>query len=65
MHAYVMITALAVLAMFVIAHAESARDRTIGAFDCTVNCSGHVAQTDNGLGLGLPVDPYDNDDDDN
>jgi hypothetical protein len=60
----IMIAAFAALAM-IVAHMASTEDRVIGDPDCTVDCSGHAANTDNGIGSSLPVDPNNDDDGDN
>ena len=65
MRAYIMIAAFAALAMIAVAHTESTEDQVIGAPDCTVGCSGQAADTDNGIGSTLPVDPNDYDDGNN
>jgi hypothetical protein len=65
MRAHIMIAVLAGLAMFAVAHTASTQNRVIGAPDCTADCSTHEAQTDNGIGTRLPIDPNDYDDDDN
>ena len=62
MRAHIMIAVLAALAMFAVAHTASTEDRLIGAPDCTVDCSGQAANTDNGIGTSLPVDPNNYDD---
>jgi hypothetical protein len=43
MRVYIMIVALPALAMFVLAYAARAPDRTYTGFNCTVDCSGHEA----------------------
>jgi hypothetical protein len=65
MRAYIMIAAFAALAMIAVAHTASTEDRVVGAPDCTVDCSGQAADTDNGIGTSLPVDPNNYDDGDN
>ena len=62
MRAYIMIAAFAALAMIAVAQTASTEDRVIGAPDCTVDCSGQAANTDNGIGSSLPVDPNNYDD---
>jgi hypothetical protein len=62
MRAYIMIAAFAALAMIAIAQTVSTEDRVIGDPDCTVDCSGHAADTDNGIGTSLAVDPNNYDD---
>jgi hypothetical protein len=63
MRAHIMIAVLTALAMFAVAHRTSIQNRVIGAPDCTVDCSEHQAQADNGIGTRLPIDPNDYDDD--
>jgi hypothetical protein len=63
--AYIMIATFAVLTMIAVAQTASTEDRVIGAPDCTVDCSGQAANTDNGIGSSLPVDPNNYDDGDN
>jgi hypothetical protein len=63
MRAHIVIAVLAALAMFAVAHTASTQNRVIGASDCTVDCSEHEAQADNGIGTRLPIDPNDYDDD--
>ena len=65
MRAHIMIAVLTALAMFAVAHTASTQNRVIGAANCTVDCSEHEAQADNGIGTRLPIDPNDYDDDDN
>jgi hypothetical protein len=65
MRAYIMIAVFAALAMFAVAHTASTEDRVIGAPDCRVDCPGQAADTDNGIGTSLPVDPNNYDDGDN
>ena len=65
MRAHIVIVVLAALAMFAVAHTASTQNRAIGTPDCTVDCSEHEAQADNGIGTRLPIDPTDYDDDDN
>ena len=65
MRAHIVIAVLAALAMFAVAHTASTQIQVIGAPDCTVDCSKHEAQADNGIGTRLPIDPNDYDDDDN
>ena len=65
MRAHIVIAVLAALAMFAVAHTASPQNRVIGAPGCTVDCSEHQAQADNGIGTRLPIDPNDYDDDDN
>jgi hypothetical protein len=62
MRAYIMIATFAALAMIAVAHTASTEDRVIGAPDCTVDCSRQAADTDNGIGTSLPVDPNNYDD---
>jgi hypothetical protein len=62
MRAQILFAVLAALAMFAVAHTASTEDRVIGAPDCTVDCSGHEAEADNGIGSRLPVDPNNYDD---
>jgi hypothetical protein len=62
MRAYFMIAAFAALAMIPIAQSASTEDRVIGAPDCTVDCSGWAADSDNGIGTSLPIDPNNYDD---
>jgi hypothetical protein len=62
MRAYIMIAAFAALAMIAVAHATNTEDRVIGAPDCTVDCSAQAADTDNGIGTSLPLDPNNLDD---
>jgi hypothetical protein len=62
MRAYIMIAAFAALAMIAVAHATNTEDRVIGAPDCTVDCSAQAADTDNGIGTSLPLDPNNFDD---
>jgi hypothetical protein len=62
MRAYFMIAAFAALAMIAVAHATNTEDRVIGAPDCTVDCSAQAADTDNGIGTSLPLDPNNFDD---
>jgi hypothetical protein len=57
MRTQIMIIAFAALAMIAVAHTASTEDRVIGAPDCTVDCSGQAADTDNGIGTSLSVDP--------
>jgi hypothetical protein len=64
MRAYIMIAALAALAV-IVAHMASTEDRVIGDPDCTVDCSGQAADTDNGIGPNLTVAPNNNDDGNN
>ena len=65
MRAYIMLAAFAALAMIAIAQTTNTEDRVIGAPDCTVDCSGQAADTDNGIGTSLPVTPNNDDDGDN
>ena len=65
MRAHIVIAVLAALATFAVAHTASTQNRVIGAPDCTVDCSEHETQADNGTGTRLPLDPDDYDDDDN
>jgi hypothetical protein len=65
MRAYIMITVFAAIAVIAVAHTVSTEDQVIGAPDCAVGCSGQAADTDNGIGSTLPVNPNDYDDDDN
>jgi hypothetical protein len=62
MRAYIMIAAFAALAMIAVARTASTGDRVIGAPDCRVDCSRQAADTDNGIGTRLPVDPNNYDD---
>jgi hypothetical protein len=62
MRAYIMIAAFAALAMIAVAHTTNTEDRVIGAPDCTVDCSAQAADTDNGIGTSLPLDPNNFDD---
>ena len=65
MRAYIILAAFAALAIIAIAQATT-EDRVIGAPDCTVDCSGQAADTDNGIGTSLPAAPkHDDDGDDN
>lgn len=64
MRAHIMLAVLTALAMFAVAHTAGTQNRVIGAPDCTVDCSEHEAQADNGIGTRLPVDPNDYDDGD-
>jgi hypothetical protein len=64
MRAHIVIAVLTALAMFAVAHTASTKNRVIGAPDCTVDCSEHEAQADNGIGTRLPIDPNDYDDGD-
>jgi hypothetical protein len=64
MRAYIMFATFAALAMIAVARTASTEDRVIGAPDCTVDCSGQGANTDNGIGSSLPVDPNNYDDGD-
>ena len=64
MRAHIMIAVLTALAMFAVAHTASTRNRVIGTPDCTVDCSEHQVQADNGVGTRLPIDPNDYDDGD-
>ena len=57
MRAYIMIAAFAALAMIAVAHTASTEDRVIGAPDCTVDCPGQAADTDNGIGTVCPLTP--------
>jgi hypothetical protein len=65
MRAYLVIAALAALAVLVIAHEATTPDPTFGALACTAGCSGHAADIDNGIGVGPPINPDDVDDGDN
>jgi hypothetical protein len=65
MRAYIVVAAFAAIAMIAIAQMTSTEDRVIGAPDCTVNCSGQAADTENGIGSSLPVAPNNNDDGNN
>jgi hypothetical protein len=65
MRAYIIIAAFAALAMIAIAHTVSTEDRVIGDPDCTVDCSGQAADTENGTGSSLPVAPNKDDDGNN
>jgi hypothetical protein len=60
----IMIAAFAALAM-IVAHMASTEDRVIGDPDCTVDCSGQAANTDNGIGSSLTVAPNNDDNGDN
>jgi hypothetical protein len=60
----IIIAAFAALASLV-AHMASTEDRVIGDPDCTVDCSGQAADTDNGIGPSLTVAPNKDDDGDN
>jgi hypothetical protein len=62
MRAYIMIAAFAALAMIAVARTASTGDRAMGAPDCSVDCSRQAADTDNGIGTNLPVDPNNYDD---
>jgi hypothetical protein len=62
MRAYVMIAAFVALAMIAVAGIASTGDRAAGAPDCRVDCSRQAADTDNGIGTSLPVDPNNYDD---
>jgi hypothetical protein len=55
MRAYIMIAAIAALAIIAVAQTVSTEDRVIGAPDCSVDCW-------NGIGTSLPVDPNNYDD---
>jgi hypothetical protein len=61
MRAYIVIAALAAVAMFAVA--QSREDRVIGAAQCSVDCLEHDADIDNGLGLSSPIDTTKYDDD--
>ena len=65
MRAYIMIAAFAAIAMMAVAHTASTEDRVIGAPDCTVDCSGQAANTDNGIGSSLTVTSHNDADGDN
>jgi hypothetical protein len=65
MRAYIMLAAFAALAMIAIAQTMNTEDRVIGAPDCTVDCSGQAADTENGIGTSLPAPNNDNDGDNN
>jgi hypothetical protein len=65
MRAYIILAAFAALAMIAIAQTMNTEDRVIGAPDCTVNCSGQAADTENGIGTSLPVAPNNDNDGDN
>ena len=66
MRTYILVAAFAALAIIAIAQTMNTEDRVIGAPDCTVDCSGQAADTDNGIGTSLPVAPkHDDDGDDN
>jgi hypothetical protein len=62
MRAYIMIAAFAALVMIAVAHTASTEDRVIGTPDCTVDCLRQAADTDNGIGTSLPIDPNNYDD---
>ena len=62
MRTYILVAAFAALAIIAIAQTMNTEDRVIGAPDCTVDCSGQAANTDNGIGTSLPVDPNNYDD---
>ena len=62
--AHIVIAVLTALAMFAVAHTASTQKRLIDAPNCTVDCSAHEAQADNGIGTRLPIDPNDYDDGD-
>jgi hypothetical protein len=64
MRAYIMLAAFAALAIIAITQTMT-EDRVIGDPDCTVDCSGQAADTDNGIGTSLPVAPNNDDDGDN
>jgi hypothetical protein len=64
MRADIMIAVLAALAIFAVAHMASTEDRVIGDPDCTVDCSGQAADTDNS-GSSLTVAPNNDADGDN
>ena len=64
MRAYIIIAAFAALAIIAI-HTASTEDRVIGDPDCTADCSGQAADTDNGIGSSVTVAPNNNDDGDN
>jgi hypothetical protein len=65
MRAHIMIAVLAALAIFAVAHMASTDDRVIGDPDCTVDCSGQAADTDNAIGSSVSVAPKNDDDGDN
>jgi len=65
MRAYIMLAAVAALAMIAIAQTTNTEDRVIGAPDCTIDCSGQAADTDNGIGTSLPAAPNNDNDGDN
>jgi hypothetical protein len=65
MRADIMIAVLAALAIFAVAHMASTEDRVIGDPDCTIDCSGQAADTDNGTGSRLTVAPNKDDDGNN
>jgi hypothetical protein len=65
MRTYILVAAFAALAIIAIAQTMNTEDRVIGAPDCTVDCSGQAADTDNGIGTRLPVAPDNDDDGDN
>jgi hypothetical protein len=56
----IIIAAFAALAM-IVAHMVSTEDQVIGDPDCTVDCSGQAADTENGIGSNLPVAPNNDD----
>jgi hypothetical protein len=60
----IMIAAFAALVMIVF-HIANTGDRVIGDPDCTVDCSGQAADTDNGTGSSSTVAPNKDDDGDN
>jgi hypothetical protein len=64
MRAYIIIAAFAVIAT-IVAHMANTEDRVIGDSDCTVDCSGQAADTDNGTGSSLTVAPNKDDDGNN
>jgi hypothetical protein len=65
MRTYILVAAFAALAIIAIAQTMNTEDRVIGAPDCTADCSGQAADTDNGIGTSLPAAPNHDDDGDN
>jgi hypothetical protein len=65
MRTYIMVAAFAALAIIAIAQTMNTEDRVIGAPDCTVDCSGQAADTDNGIGTSFSVAPNNDDNGDN
>jgi hypothetical protein len=64
MRTYFLIAVFAAFALFAVARAASTADRMIGTADCTVDCAGHEADADNGIGTNLPNDPNNYDESD-